>query len=184
MSNEVTYKLVDKEGFFNSFPQNKDLYIKYEKDGCFTGVFGDKGGLYLGEGLYDQIDDVELDAFFEEVPITKQTEPVLWHGESPLEVGMVVKDYRREYYVVEMVEATQVILRKENGLLAIAYIENLERAKPSPKEETFEKFLSQWHRKGLDFAYDNKNSTAKLGDMFDVLYDVMNKENEVEQQES
>ena len=181
---KVKYKLIDEEGFLSNSRYNSDILV-YAKGGdvgdMVSGFIGDYGQLEVGspEGaIYPE----ELEKYFELVVEEEEEEPAvkqphLWDGKENLEVGMVVKDHRGVEVTVEMVEATQVVLRKEDGLLAMSYIKNLERASKTHREETLEKVLTAWGNKGLDFAFDTTDSKAKIGDIFELVYEVMKGDN-------
>ena len=118
--------------------------------------------------------------FFEEVVSeTKPPEQNLWDGQSELEVGMVVK-VKGEDFLVKLVsdDGEEVVLDMECSGLQVVNKAYIKAAKKSHKEQTFDKVLKAWVHQGLDFAYDTKDSAVHLESFFDVMYDVMEKEEE------
>ena len=178
MGEKVRYKLIDEEGFLSNSRYNSDILV-YARGGnvgdTVSGFIGDYGQLEVGsqEGaIYPE----ELEKYFELIVEEEKEGQHLWDGKEPLEVGMVVKYYNDNLCTVLILEEDldQAVLRIHlDKSLNITSAANIKRASKTHKEETLEKVLTAWGNKGLDFAFDTTDSKAKIGDVFEIVYEVM-----------
>jgi hypothetical protein len=166
-----TYRLIDKEGYFDSHSTNLDMYNTYFIDGCVTldelDVFGDGCKKRTFEGGSKKIrcvieKDTELQ-FFELVC-------VYWDGEAQLEVGMVVQDssaplgHERS---VKFIKGVDVVLEDEGGLY-VTCLDYLGTLVPDPKEEFAKKMLEKVRNSHPDFAHE---TTFDIEDLSKMCYD-------------
>lgn len=170
---EDTYCLVDVEGWLGNAKCNRDILAAYPE--ICTGM--QLEDVSSGDGYYEGsmlIDESEY-SYFEKIELIKQ--PHLWDGEEPLAVGMVVKCYNESNCIVIMLELEldQVILRMVgDNSLNVTHPINIKRANKSPKEIAKETFMKKWKgQQGLDFAWDTEFSTAPIGVVFDMVYDLL-----------
>ena len=169
---KVKYKLIDEEGFIKACPDhNREIAQDYIKNGIAEGTFDNYGDLDVG---YPRggIDQDELEEFFTFVGESEDKQPHLWDGEEELEVGMVVK-YKGSSYTIKYLEESDVVFNMGFSGLQVVDKSYLQRASKTHKEETLEKVMDTWCKKGVDFAFDTQDSKASLGEVFDVVYEIM-----------
>ncbi len=165
MTEEVTYKLVDKEGFLAHYHGNVQI-VEYMKGGTITGILGEDGELELSREISYNICNDELFLYFKKVEPTK-----LWDGIiSKLKVGLTVRVETHEtlYEVIHFDQDERVVLLKNiaRGKLSLVKVEKLTRSNKSPKELAFEK----WSKLGLD----TKGVITET--VFNTLFEIINEE--------
>jgi len=173
------YRLKDKEGWLGAHVQNRNYFedvVDIEKGFKLTYVCENCGEVedqtIIAENEYEFFEVVVQ----ESVPSDNHLDVVkgtLWDGKSTLEVGMIVK-YKGYDFPVEFIseEGTQAVMKGILGLQVVLF-KDLKAAAKSKKEATLDKVLTAWQGKHLDYAHDTKSSTVPFGEVFDLIYDVM-----------
>jgi len=181
LNTDDNYRLKDKDGWIAHNGCNSNLFTPELITGFKLG--------YTGDGYYNESAVIAKDErkFFEVVVQEEEETPppsdnhldvvkgTLWDGKSSLEVGMVVKCYLKLCKITILEEnLDQAVLRVlEDSTLHVTSIINLSAAAKSKKEATLDKVLTAWQGKHLDYAYDTKSSVVPFGEVFDLIYDVM-----------
>jgi hypothetical protein len=178
LNTEDVYRLKDKEGWFGSHVRNEDYFADFEdieKGFKLDYVFGDCGEVgghtIISEEEYEFFEVVQESVHSDNhLDVVKGT---LWDGKAPIEVGMIVKTRYNALLEVVFLQGAQVVLTSKVGTICIIQEGELKSAAKTKKEATLDKALTAWQGKHLDYAYDTKSSTVPFGEVFDLIYDVM-----------
>lgn len=175
-----SYRLIDKEGWFNSSDLNRRFY-----DNCFSNDIIDieqvsTFGNYLIDDVIVIDGETELQ-YFEEV---KSDVKILWDGESPLLVDMWVKLSPLENIpgnfsqVVYIAKKGLYVLEDELGHIQSRIKEGLYAAELSAKDKFLVDVLEEWKSQGIDFAQDTMNTQSDLQSISIICWEVFNREGE------
>lgn len=192
------YKCIDVEGYENSGHYNPVCITKYFDEEfilrSWEGLTVDYDG-WLVSDTYYIISESEFKYFslveeegegtlLEDSP--SLSKDLRWDGKEDLEVGMLVGSTVGEaLYVLRQINhvegdnLTQYLIQETytdlHKTLHLVSLDEMYTLVPDKKQEFSGKVLEKWRRTSLDTAHDSEVSTAPIGDIIDICWDVFEK---------